>query len=59
VESTDDEPISVPDARYDVLTCFFPSKKKPGSCFRVFRVAMYFLPAGVAGAPRCLRLEDA
>jgi hypothetical protein len=49
----------VPDARYDVLTCFFPSKKKPGSCFRVFRVAMYFLPAGVAGAPRCLRLEDA
>lgn len=61
VGGDEDEPLGVPNGRYDVLARFLP-KKAPGtlakSNLRVFTLCLSFHPAGVLEAPKTLVLEE-
>ncbi|CAN5291700.1 hypothetical protein BH09MYX1_BH09MYX1_45690 [soil metagenome] len=57
----EDRAIVIAHGTYDVLARFFPSpapKEDEAAGLRVFRVTLDFLPAGTAGAPKCVTLEQ-
>ncbi len=60
-DDDDEEPLSIPPGRYDVLAVFTPGKRPrraDPTALRTFALHLAFHTAGTLAAPRCLRLDD-